>query len=186
MAVIIPNSMSQCVLTFSALSPSGSTPTFTFGTNLSPTLDLANIIYTWWHDEYRPLQDTETTLLSIRVYNEILENGFPVNEAGTRNGVAASPNTSVLVQKRTGIPGRSQRGRMYPPHILPASAVNENGTIDGAKVTDIQACFNELVAALDTLTGSVMLFHGASSDATEVEGLVVSGLAATQRRRLRK
>lgn len=185
MPVIIPNSMSQVVLTFDGLSAFGSTPITTFGVDMSPTLEAVDAVYDWWHDFYRPQQMTGTQLVSIRAYNALQEYTASVGENGTQSGLGDSPQLSALVQKRTGLVGRRNRGRMYWPHVLEDGDVNYAGQVAGAKVTALQTVATELESAFAAFDAQLMLFHNDVSDATPVTSLVVQAQVATQRRRNR-
>jgi len=98
-------------------------------------------------------------------------------------------NCAVLVQKRSALGGRANRGRMYVPGTLGESVVSDSGSITSANLSGQQTAFNNLLTDLDTafplsITGMVIL-HSSALDPTVVTSLNVQQLISTQRRRLR-
>ena len=117
-----------------------------------------------------------------------------VNAVGTRTLAAQPPNNcAVLIQKRSALGGRKNRGRFYfPPMSLGESAVNENGVITGATLTGLQANFTEWFGYLNAgLSGGptykpVILHTIAPFTPTPVTSFVVQAQIATRRKRMRK
>lgn len=183
---MIPPSCSLVSLIFSAESPMGSNPTFTFAVGQPPTKDLTDIVYTWWHDSYRDEQDNQSTLLRIGCRNELVEAGYDVGENGLRIADSASPQTSCLVQKKTGLVGRQNRGRMYWPFVLPQGEVLRDGTINGVTRSDLQVIATSLFEVLELEGPGMVILHSGSSDPTTVTELQVAAQTGTQRRRNRQ
>lgn len=186
MPLIIPPGFAQVSLEFSALSPLGSKPATTFGVAAAPSAVLNDAIYAWWHEGYRDRQDSNTQLLRIVSRSDVGFYDTAVGESGLGSGGAASPQVSPLIRKITGQAGRSKRGRMYWPHVLGIGNVEENGTLGGTTVGDLQDIADELFTVCSTFGVGMVLLHTASSDPTTVEALQVQAQAATQRRRNRK
>lgn len=186
MPVIVPPGMSLVTFQFSPISPLGSKPVFTFGMDASPTAAVASDLYTWWHGGYRSRQDSSTQLVSIRLWNNVAEHTELVGEAGTSVGAQAPPQITPVIQKRTGLSGRANRGRMYWPYVLGIGNVEENGTLGVTTVGDLQTIADNLLLVTATYGTGMQLFHNDVSDATPVTTLKVAPQSATQRRRNRR
>jgi len=101
------------------------------------------------------------------------------------NTVGGSPSVAWLVTKVTAKGGRSGKGRMYVPG-MPEAVCDPGGNLVGTEPADMQAQFDEFLAALGALGVTPYLLHSDSSDPDEILSFSVQPLAATQRRRLRK
>jgi hypothetical protein len=97
-------------------------------------------------------------------------------------------NTTCLVKKLTGVPGRQFRGRCYvPPISLAEVDVNNTGMIDPTTLSTIQTNWSSFTGALSA-SGSIeelYLLHTDATAPTEITSFQVEGQVATQRRRLR-
>ena len=110
--------------------------------------------------------------------------------SGGDSGDAYGENTALLVVKRTGLAGRSNRGRTYVP------GVSEGMLHDGAHLqsgvrTAFQGQFDDFLS--DVLAGdpggTQVLLHtedAPDTTPTPVTTYTVDNMVATQRRRLRK
>lgn len=111
---------------------------------------------------------------------------------GGSSGLTLPQNCAMLVQKRSGLGGRRNRGRMYWPP--PAEAeVDVAGVVTPTATTAYQTAADDymaaLVAAFGSDVGQMVILHDESlgiSTVTVVTDLVVSNIIATQRRRLRR
>lgn len=186
MTLNVPAGFAQVTFQYSAATALGSNVAFTFGLGRAPSLDLAEGIQTWWDAELRPLTSQHYVLETIRLRSDVGEYDLSVNEAGSITGDTSPPNVAVLVQKRTGLAGRANRGRMFLPGLLPDTSTDNGGTINSTKLEAIQAAMDALLEAADLDWGGVQLFHNGSSDPTSVTQLPVLPQVATQRRRMRK
>lgn len=97
------------------------------------------------------------------------------------------PNVSVLYRKRTGIAGRTNRGRFYmPPFGLAESSVDQAGVIAPLDYGTLQDNADTMMSTWAGLDAHPVVLH---SDPvltpTEVTSLNVDQLVATQRRRIR-
>ena len=117
---------------------------------------------------------------------------IPRNETGTASGDTGYAGASLLIQKRTGIGGRQNRGRMYFPGIA-ESAIETGGIVESGYLTSAQTVFDDLLAQLLSTSHPnafaspmVVLHQSSSAQPPEVLTLVVSNTIATQRRRQRR
>lgn len=186
MPIIVPAGFAQVTFQYSAATALGSKVAFTFGLGRAPSADLGDAIKIWWDAQLKPLTSAHYVLETIRMRSDVGEADTTVNEAGTITGDTSPPNVAVLVQKRTGLAGRSNRGRMFLPGLLPDTSTDNGGTISPTRLDAIQAAVNDLRARADADWGGVQLFHNGSSDPTTVTSLPVLQQVATQRRRMRK
>lgn len=100
---------------------------------------------------------------------------------------------SWLVQKRTGVVGRSHRGRFYFPFMQnPESSVDLNGNILGSVITAMQTKFTNMFTQLGAGAIGIIpnvLHHvpktGTAPDPTPILSFLVTTKVGTQRRRLR-
>ncbi len=114
-----------------------------------------------------------------------------------RGGRGAQPdqmlpqNVAMLVKKTTNQGGRRGRGRMFFPHLLAESTVDETGNIGQSTVTAYQDLLNTVRTQLAAIGGGPVLLHATSLTSvagppTPVNAFVLSSVVATQRRRLRR
>lgn len=96
-------------------------------------------------------------------------------------------NVAMLIQKRTNLGGRKNRGRMYiPPVTFGETDISNAGNFLGSVIT---TATTEWDYVLDTEIASgrgMYLLHSAPGAPTPITSLVPQVLAATQRRRLRR
>lgn len=193
--MVIPANYAQVNMIFTgAPVPTGAQWTFGLNnsvTSLTPT-GLANIVRTHWTTWLKSFTDSNMSLSTIRVKNGPNDTGPFVNAAGGGAGSAANtcvaPNTAILVRKATLFGGRSGSGRLFFPGVDEAW-IDEGGVVGPATVTALQTAFTGFLTAFQTSLVTMVVLHGPSSPLatpTEVTGLVVQSLTATQRRRLRR
>jgi hypothetical protein len=112
------------------------------------------------------------------------------NLSGTGSPISAlvPQNTAFLIQKRTGVPGRHGRGRMFWPSVWDTDVDAVGAVAPGTKTriqTMLTAWQNAIVSA--TTFDSFALLHSISTpDASKITSLSCGGTVATQRRRLRR
>lgn len=120
---------------------------------------------------------------------EPLQGVFAFTEVGPNATARAPQNCALLVQKRSALGGRANRGRMFVPGVLPEGNVNDQGMITAGTLASMQAAFDGLLSDISgAMTGAVdgmVVLHESALDPTPVTSLVVQPLIATQRRRLR-
>lgn len=96
-----------------------------------------------------------------------------------------APNTALLVQKRSGVAGRKNRGRFYWPWSVNNDSIREDGSISPGTVSDFQDLFDTFLENLTTEGIPMRVLHNSAGVPAPVIALSVSPLVATQRRRLR-
>lgn len=141
-----------------------------------------------------PNLSTADTLVSIDYdYNDGLGSltySSVRNALGT--GASASStmtqNVAALFLKRTALPGRKGRGRMFWPYMSD-SDVDAVGNLASTAVTRYTTMITAWRTAITSSShfNDPALFHTTSTpDATPITAITVSPVAATQRRRLRR
>lgn len=128
----------------------------------------------------------------------LLEGGTPIVGSATTSVVTT--NTGILVKKRTGLSGRGNRGRLYPPpYNLDEADVEPTGEIDSTIVGDYQAQFDALLLELTSNDVQPVILHAMVLDdpgpppvyvpptdpPVDITAFLVTPKAATQRRRMR-
>lgn len=122
------------------------------------------------------------------------DGGDPILLTSTTTGTGSNSsdflpqNTAVLLQKRSAFGGRKNRGRMFMP-IATETTVSEVGAITPAQQASYQNIANEWLTGYNndvTGFGQMVILHNDATTPTPVTALTVSGLIATQRRRLRR
>lgn len=134
------------------------------------------------------------TLVSIDfAYNDgagVATYSSPINSVGTgasANSVTTQ-NVAALFSKKTNLPGRKGRGRMFWPYVEELN-VSSVGVLDPTFVTKLQTMCTAWRTSITTasLFDSMILFHTATTpDPAIVTSLTVASVVATQRRRLRR
>lgn len=103
---------------------------------------------------------------------------------------AATPNTTYLIRKITGLPGRRERGRMFLPGLAEIN-VEATGLLTPANQTAIQGVFATWMDAIHTQDFVPVLLHNASPDPTvntaptTITSFQCDLMVATQRDRMR-
>lgn len=105
---------------------------------------------------------------------------------GPRSDEVEAPAVAMLVQKRTGLGGRRNRGRNFWPFMLGQSDLTEAGALLPIPLADSQTAAGSFLLALEAAGVPMVLLHRGSSDATDVIAYTVDPRAATQRRRQRR
>lgn len=116
------------------------------------------------------------------------EASVAVGAGGTRNVPFLPQNNACLVQKRTGLAGRANRGRMYFPYILSETDVSDVGAIAAGSLATTQTAMTNILTDLNgaAVNRDMVILHSAGVAAPPVvTQLLVSPTIATQRRRLR-
>ena len=114
------------------------------------------------------------------------------NISGESSAAKLPQNCALLVQKQTALGGRKGKGRMFLPGMLNESKVDAVGAIDADFVSDLQITADLFLENLGRSepggwdAAPMVLLHNSSELPTLVDGLRISPVIATQRRRLRK
>lgn len=109
--------------------------------------------------------------------------------SGSNSSDFAPQNCALLIQKRSNLGGRRNRGRCYFP-VITEGAVNEVGELSETQVASYQSIADDWLQFYNLGAGivgpMVILHNDGSIPPTPVATLVVQRLIATQRRRLRR
>ena len=111
--------------------------------------------------------------------------------AGTGSNAALPNNCAILMQKRTALGGRRNRGRCFiPSGYLPEIGVDQAGVIAGGTLTSLSGNASDLFTRLTSggvESDQVVVLHSSSpSTPTPVTALTIAGKIATQRTRMRR
>lgn len=199
MAVPIPPGYAHTSLRFALDDyPRQAVTTWAFklnGTILDPD-ELAEKQYEAWTNGWAAHYDNNVTFTGCRVLvgQDAADplvgwyEGSQKGQAGNRQTV--SPAIALLIEKRTGLGGRRNRGRMYLPWAVPENVLSEAGTISSQGMAPLrqsaQAFFENFSDTPIEENGieHMALLHGAFlGPPTEVTSLSVSPVVSTQRRR---
>jgi hypothetical protein len=170
--------------------------TFGFDAPASPNpVTIANDIFLNITGTANPLQasaiGTQYTVGPVRVSVQqelgILSGEGTSVLVGTNAAVTQPPpQVAVLVQKRSGLGGRANRGRFYVPAVWIAEADIDNlGNLTTTVFNATQAQWNSFLVNQDTDGYGVWVLHSGFGAPAQVTALNVQRKVATQRRRLR-
>jgi len=104
---------------------------------------------------------------------------------GSLTGETCPPNVAALIQKRTALGGRRNRGRIYLP-ALRETQIHDDGVVDSAYLDELQNVATIFLGDMDTEGNPLVILHSGSGAPTPITALNVDGRVATQRRRLRR
>lgn len=187
MGYVIPPGFSRVSFEYDAISAVGSKPTWGFGLDRPPSQELVDDLHTAYINFYNLFVSNGYTLTRIIARSDVGYAEWIGTTTGPVSSAAASPSVTPLVKAATGQAGRTNRGRIYPVGILTDNSVQDDGSLDPSAQADIQTMFNQFFTDIDGLQGAApVILHSTSSDPTPVTSLTVQGVAATQRRRLRR
>lgn len=136
--------------------------------------------------------DATLTAVNARLTYTVLSGPIVIDEAinitGVRAGASMPPNVAALGRRVTNRGGRQGRGRIYlPSGYLSETDVNEGGYLTPGRISQIQTILTSARAAVNTLSGTLVLLHSVEGDnPDEIDALVAQPQVATMRRRLRK
>jgi len=118
-------------------------------------LDIATIAWEWWRDEYAAVLPSSINLREVVCTDMSSQNGGQVTYAPVTNivgGITGGglPNeVAVCVSLRTGVRGRSARGRLFTLGVAGSQMADENtinATADSLITTAVQALINAIAA----------------------------------------
>lgn len=117
--------------------------------------ELADMVYGWWVTNLAPITSESVELREVYVLAQDGGNvewtlpGDPTDNQGAAVGSPLPNNVTLCVSFRTGLAGRSYRGRNYPVGILTS---NQNGNFaTNDYVVALQAAYGNLI---DAMTGT--------------------------------
>lgn len=186
MGYYIPAGYSRVSFDYSGFSTVGSKPSFGFTIDRPPSEEITSTLAAWWDTWMKPYVDSNAVLERVVTRSEVGFYELLVGESGDAGGSFQPPQVSVLVKLATGQAGRNKRGRMYLPFMLLDGDVDSTGAIASITVANTQGILDELVGVLATEEAQLCIGHSTELEPTPVTSVVVQGIAATQRRRLRK
>jgi hypothetical protein len=188
---VIPSGYSQVNLKFTGDGlPTGAEVTFGIrNLDNKAAADIAGDVSTNWDTWLKALTPTHVTLSSILVKNGPNATGpaaeIAVGTVGTGGSAHVSPQVAVLVQKRTTLGGRMNRGRLYYP--VSESEIDNAGALSSSFLAFATTNWAGFQADQEDVSEPIYILHNAGTDApVGPADLVVQPVAATQRRRLRR
>lgn len=185
MSYVIPNGFSRVTFEFQTVSTLGSKPVFGFGVSTNPGDTLLDAMQAWWMGSAQEHFAKHAILERIVARNDTMLEERLVGEDGNNMSPFGPPSNAALVSLTSGLAGRSNRGRIYLPFVLPENQLDGGGVIDPAQVAILQTMVDQLRTDIALALGEMVILHSNSSDPTPVTGALVSNVSATQRRRLR-
>lgn len=188
MSYYVPTGFARVQIDLAPAGARGSTPTFGFGASCAVGVELADAIEGWINTEYALRLGNNWAITGIRCYDNTNVLNRPLSISGPVSSAQMPPNIAALCSLSTVLRGRKNRGRIYFPGVLMDSDVNDDGSIQGTKVDGLQTMVDELRDALQSVGsgGDLTVLHTEELAPTDVIEARVQGVAATQRRRLRK
>jgi len=186
MTYVIPGNNARVSFTYAPVSPSGSRITWGFGCAQAPNTTTVAELEAWYVAEYVPHCNEDYVLERIEMRSDSLVFDSVVSIPGEEDAPAAPPGSSALISLSSGLPGRSNRGRVFLPGVTPEDRMNNKGQMFDAQRLLIGDIFTSLETLLDGLSAGLVILHSTSSDPTPVTSWTVQALTATQRRRLRR
>lgn len=156
----------------------------------------ANALATAWLTQFPASTfDQDWTFKGVRLYvgqddgSTLPFDSTTVTRTGTGNFATPVQNTAMLVQKRTLVPGRKGRGRMFWPCFnIDGANYSPAGVLTAGTLTAIGTKFNDMFVAINASPdlGPLELFHSDATPPTPLVAWVLQGTLATQRQRLRR
>lgn len=183
----IPNGFSNVTLHFRTPAGGGSRDSVTtFGVEGSPNVTTAAEIAGAFVDEvWTTLGSSQVTFTAVTMRDEVNVVEYPLATVGGAGGELSDPQCSVLIRKLTGLAGRRNRGRMYPPGQCFNGTFDQGGNMSTSNQVTYTGAWEDFRQALEALDATMVILHGGSSDTSPVTvtQLVADPLVATQRRR---
>jgi hypothetical protein len=169
---------------------------YTSGLLGSEPVAIANHFFNSWVATFLQEQSVDITLVRCDVVrgpspDPLTFSSTEDPQPGFSTGGSAIVNTAVLVQKRTNLGGRRNRGRMFIPCPDISGSVSVAGVLPSGELGEWQDRADAFLAAINEAespdpVGDLALLHATgSSAATSITALTVAPKVATQRRRLR-
>ena len=139
------------------------------------------------------LKRTTCTLLVAPGQDPLVGERLDPSTGGRASTNLLTQNTAWLIQKKTALGGRRNRGRWFFPGV-PDVSVNDAGVVNTNEVTDWGTALAAYIVNLQNSTEveRLVLFHtlppGATTGPppTTITSMVCDGTVATQRQRLRR
>lgn len=162
------------------------TSSTSYGVAIPPTDEDAGALHSLYGTLiHNPLANIACALTGTVMRDELTAFEGTTVVYGANTNTLTSPNVSVLVRKRTGLLGRKNQGRMFPPGMSYENTWNSSGQMEIASQEDYDEAFNDWRVAVEGLGGDMVILHTDETTPTPIVNLSTDLTAATQRRRLR-
>lgn len=162
----------------------------------TPMTNLANALITWWGSNLKPLQSTTVALDNVEVRDLEVEGGLVVvsqsslPDFGSQGDTPLPNGTCLSVSFRTGLAGRSHRGRNYTVGMTQSQYIQSDAEL--AYATAIVEAYEALISlatAQDLVWVVVSRWLNKAKRAVGIRTPITSVLVAdltldSQRRRL--
>lgn len=160
--------------------------------------ELAEGLLETWDSNLKGSMPTTLSLIGVRVTDissqtgPVVEQNIGLPSTGTAASASLPNNVAIVFTKRTGLRGRSYRGRIYHPGLLEANVVGNQ--VDSTVASALRQKWEQFLAIPLTVAADEALMVVVSKQnnnvsrsegvATLVTGLTTDGLIDSQRRRL--
>lgn len=156
--------------------------------------------YVGWADEFLGIYigsigaqiDSQVTIGPVRLIVG-QDGGDPLTYVGEATAVGGAARDSItpalaaMFSKNTTTGGRRGRGRSFVPWSVSDTNVTENGTLQPAARTALQAAANSFLDGVATLLATPVVLHGtgisAPPEPSPIGSLTVNGIIRTQKQR---
>lgn len=118
-------------------------------------LEVAELVGAVYVAGYSPSGTNETELDRVDCFNvdqPTFANTAVVNQAGTVTDPSGSIRAAPVISKKTGLRGRSFRGRMFLPY--PTESQTTEGQLEAAFQTNMQSFADDLIIVTDGTTAN--------------------------------
>lgn len=155
---------------------------------LTDLQNVATVFGQWWSGSYKALVTNTVGLdqIQVRKYdpsNPLMWDQAVAHETGTSAGPTEPASVTAAVSLRTGLAGRSQRGRFYALG-MPTSVVTATDLITSAGAVAYALSGANLIGRLFTAFFNPVIFHRDTNTWTEIFTCVMESIIDNQRRRL--
>lgn len=188
MTINIPTGYAQATINYSGPTVTGKAATVLgFSLGEEGTLEgLCTAIEAAYNTNLAPWLHTAFTVTSVRAIDNVNVHEKSMSIDGIRTGDLAPPNVALLTKKTTALRGRKFRGRNYWPGLMKDDNIEDDGTLIGGYVNQLNDAFAGFNGDLNMLGYFPVILHNdAEVPPTPVTGGGVESRVATQRRRLR-
>lgn len=185
MTYVIPPGFARLTFQYAPVSPIGSAIVWGVGVASPPSAAILDDIVDWYSDVFVDVQGDGYVLQRAEMRSDTLVEERIVSIASTASGAFPPPQVAALISLSSGLPGRSNRGRVYWPGMVPESEINAQGQIGNAGQALLSTLFGGFVEILEGLSAPLVILHSDSSDPTPVTSWTLRDSVATQRRRQR-
>lgn len=149
--------------------------------------EVANLVLSAWNTNYIPHMSQDWANIGCLVTKlDGLSAGVdqPDNTAGGDGNAAAPNQCCILISWKTGLAGRSRRGRMYLPAVGANQVASDRSQWVNAKVNGVETDTENFLSDLGTAGAIPGVLSRTLGAITPITTFVVRTKIATQRRRL--